>query len=27
MNGKLLKSIENIGVSIQRLADFIEQNI
>ena len=27
MNGKLLKSIENIGVSIQQLAAFIEQNI
>jgi len=27
MNGKLLKSIENIGISIQQLAIFIEQNI
>jgi len=27
MNGKLLKSIENIGVSKQQLAAFIEQNL
>jgi len=27
MNGKLLKSIENIGINIQKLAAFIEQNI